>query len=219
MIPLHVHSNYSLLEGVITIDEIIEKVVSYGLSSVALTDTNGMYGLVQFYKKAKEKNINPILGTYIDEPTNKDIYTVFLAKNFKGYSDICKIVTARKLKEGFSLFELLQDEFPNLFVLTNSIELLQNIPSYENIYAELIITKSNKQYARKLYAIAKEKNFKCVISNPVYFSEPEDYLLHKVVTAIKDRSTLENLDENELVDKEFYFKLPSTFDNLKNKIP
>ena len=68
MIPLHVHSNYSLLEGVITIDEILEKAVSYGISSVALTDTNGMYGLVSFYKKAKEIGINPILGTYIDEP-------------------------------------------------------------------------------------------------------------------------------------------------------
>lgn len=219
MIPLHVHSNYSLLEGVITIDEIIDKAVSYGLSSVALTDTNGMYGLVEFYKKAKEKNINPILGTYIDEPTDKRVYALFLAKNSEGYSDICKIITARKLKENFSLFKLLQDEFPNLFILTNSVKLLQNILNYGNVYAELIITKSNKLNAGKLYAIAKEKNFKCVISNPVYFLEPEDYLLHKVVTAIKNRSTLENLGENDLVDKEFYFGSLSAFDSLKNKIP
>jgi DNA polymerase III alpha subunit len=219
MIPLHIHSNYSLLEGVITIDEILEKAVNYGFDSVALTDTNGMYGLVSFYKKAKERKINPILGTYIDEPERKNIYVLFLAKNFDGYSDICRIITARKLKDDFSLLKLLQKEFPNLFILTSSIELLQNIPNYENIFAELIITKANKSNSRKLFEVAKGKNIKYVISNPVYFSEPEGYLLYKVVTAIKNRSTLENLSESDLIDEEFYFKPPSAFEYLKNKIP
>ncbi len=263
MIPLHVHSNYSLLEGVITIDEILEKAINYGLSSVALTDTNGMYGLVSFYKKAKEIGIKPILGTYIDEPdtvistiptlseeeksykmknekishpingirndngqSTKKNYALFLAKNFDGYSDICRIITSRKLKEdlpdgkaGFSLFNLLQNEFPNLFILTSSTELLQNIPNYENVFAELIVTKANKFNARKLFEAAKERNFKYVFSNPVYFSEPQDYLLYKVVTAIKNRSTFENLNESELIDKEFHFKPPSAFSHLQNKIP
>lgn len=247
--PLHIHSNYSLLEGVITLDEIIEKAVNYNLPAIALTDTNGMYGLISFYKKALEKNIKPILGTYIDEPERNShpefisgskavkslkqvqgdkmkIYALFLAKNFDGYSDICRIITARKLKEdlpdgkaGFSLFKLLQNEFPNLFIITNSIELLQSIPNYENIYAELIITDLHKFNSRKLLEAAKAKNVKYVITNPVYFSEPEDYLLHRVVTAIKNRGTFENLDDNELVNKEFCFKHPSSFDYLKNKIP
>ncbi len=257
-VALHIHSNYSLLEGVITLDEIVDKAVSYNLPAITLTDTNGMYGLISFYKKAKEKGIKPILGTYIDEPENSNnvissdsqkspnrekeishpqvgiridntrerIYALFLAKNFDGYSDICRIITARKLKEdlpdgktGFSLFKLLQNEFPNLFILTNSIELLQSIPPYENIYAELIITESNKFHSRKLFEAAKAKNIKYVISYPVYFSKPEDYLLHRVVTAIKNRGTFENLDESELVDKEFYFKPPSSCDYLQNKIP
>ena len=232
MLPLHIHSNYSLLEGVITLDEIIEKAISYNLPAITLTDTNGMYGLISFYKKAKENGIKPILGTYIDEPTKETplsfirrgaggevTYAIFLAKNFDGYSDICRIITARRLKEDFSLFKLLQNEFPNLFILTNSIELLENIPPYKNIYAELIITESHKFNSRKLLEAAKTRNIKYVISNPVYFSEPEDYMLHRVVTAIKNRGTFENLDESELVDKEFYFKPPSSFDYLKNKIP
>ena len=80
MIPLHVHSNYSLLEGVITIDEILGKSINYGLNSITLTDTNGMYGLVSFYKKAKERGINPILGTYIDEPTTKETPLSFIRR-------------------------------------------------------------------------------------------------------------------------------------------
>jgi DNA polymerase-3 subunit alpha/error-prone DNA polymerase len=218
MFALHVHSNYSLLEGVITIDEIIDKAVNYHLDAVALTDTNAMYGLVSFYKKAKEKGIKPILGTYIDEPSDKNIYAVFLAKNFDGYSDICKIITARKLKDDFSLLRLLQDEFPNLFILISSIDLLQKIPAHKNIYAELIITKLNKLKARKLFEKARQRNIKYIVSNPAYFSEPQDYQLYKVVTAIKNRSTFKNLKEDELLDKEFYFKSPHLFDNLKNKL-
>jgi DNA polymerase III alpha subunit len=219
MFALHVHSNYSLLEGVITIDEIIDKALNYQLDAVALTDTNTMYGLISFYKKAKEKDIKPILGAYIDEPGNKNIYAVFLAKNFDGYSNICRIITSRKLKESFSLFELLQNEFPNLFILISSICLLQKIPLYENIYAELIITKTNKSKARELFEVTKQKNIKYVISNPVYFSEPDDYLLYQVVIAIKNRDTFKNLKEDELLDKEFYFKPPNLFDHLKNKLP
>ena len=52
MNALHIHSNYSLLEGVITIDDIIQKALHYNLNAVALTDTNAMYGLVPFYKKS-----------------------------------------------------------------------------------------------------------------------------------------------------------------------
>ncbi|MBP9582257.1 MAG: DNA polymerase III subunit alpha [Ignavibacterium sp.] len=219
MIPLHVHSNYSLLQGVITIEDIIDKAISYNLSAAALTDTNAMYGLIAFYKKAKEKGIKPIIGAYIDEPNNKNIYAVFIAKNFDGYSDICRIITARKLKDNFSLFEILQSNFLNLFILTPSIELLQKIPAYKNIYAELIITKANKLIARKLFEAAKGKKIKYIISNPVYFSEPDDYQLYKVVTAIKNRNTFKNLREEELLDREFYFKSPHGFEQLKNKLP
>jgi DNA polymerase-3 subunit alpha/error-prone DNA polymerase len=168
-----------------------------------------------------DKEISPPLKRSRNDNTlgSKKIYALFLAKNFEGYSDICRIITARKLKDDFSLFKLLQNEFPNLFILTNSIELLQSIPLYENIYAELIITDSHKFNSRKLLEAAKAKNFKYVISNPVYFSEPEDHLLHRVVTAIKNRDTFENLNEKNLADKEFYFKPPSSFYHLRNKIP
>ena len=219
MFALHVHSNYSLLEGVITIDEIIDKAIDYNLSTVALTDTNAMYGLVSFYKKAKEKNMKPILGVYIDEPSDKNIYAIFLAKNFDGYSDICRIITARKLKDEFSLSKLLQNELPDVFILISSISLLEKIPIYKNVYAELIITDANKLKARKLFETAKKKKIKYVVSNPVYFSEPDDYLLYKVVTAIKSRGTFSNLKEDELLDKEFHFKSPHLFDELRKKIP
>ena len=57
MTPLHVHSNYTLLKGTARIEELIDKAKINHLDSLALTDTNGMYGLIPFAKKAKEHKI------------------------------------------------------------------------------------------------------------------------------------------------------------------
>ena len=57
MIPLNVHSNYSLLQGIITTDELVNKAAEYNLEAIALTDTNSMAGLITFFKKAKEAGI------------------------------------------------------------------------------------------------------------------------------------------------------------------
>jgi len=228
-VPLHVHSTYSLLEGVITVEQIINKAVDYNLDAVALTDTNGMYGLISFYKKAVEEGIKPILGAYIDEPSDGKIYAVLLARNLNGYSDICRIITARKLKSDFSLFRLFHEYFPNLFIISSSAHLLRSIPSYENIFIELILTEAHRKNALLLYELAQHRKFKYIISNPVYFASPEDYLLHKVVTAIKYRSTFENIENKylacqgsalpRLIDKEFYFKHPDLLLKHYKKIP
>ena len=217
--PVHVHSNYSLLEGTIDISSLIEKAKSFGLSSLSLTDTNGMYGLIEFFKKATEANIKPILGTFIDDENDKETYALFLAKNIEGYGDICKIITTKKLKEDFSLTNLLQSYFPNLFIITNSLKLLKNIPRHNNIFAELISTKAKRSRTKVLYDYAVQNNIPFVASNPIYFLDEKDFLIHKVVTAIKNRETISNLDEGNLVDKEFYFKDPKKTYKLWSSIP
>ncbi len=209
MIPLHIHSYYSFLQGTIPVDSLIEKAKEYALPAIALTDTNGMYGLIEFMKKAKEANIKPIPGVFIDDPSDKNINAVFLAMNRQGYSDLCKIITTRKLKEDFSLKNILQTGFPDLIILTHSIELLQGIPLRKNIYAELISTEKEKKNTKDLYKFAISNGIKCVPTNPVYFLERDDYIIHKVITAIKERSTFENLPGSELVDEEYYFRSPA----------
>jgi DNA polymerase III alpha subunit len=214
-----VHSYYSLLEGVCSLEDIISRAVEYQLDAVALTDTNAMHGLISFYKNATEKNIKPILGAYIDEPSDKSLYAVFLAKNFEGYSDLCRIITARKLKTDFSLFQALQEYFPNLFVLSASARLLGTIPLYDNIYIELIMTQNHIKNSRLLFELARKRHIPCVISNPVYFIHPQDHLLHRVVSAIKNRKTFETIGHEYLVDPEFYFKSPDQLSEYYRKIP
>jgi DNA polymerase-3 subunit alpha len=60
---LHVHSHYSLLDGLAKIDGLVERALELGMDSLALTDHGSLYGAVEFFKKAKAKNLKPIIGT------------------------------------------------------------------------------------------------------------------------------------------------------------
>ncbi|MFH0733947.1 MAG: PHP domain-containing protein [bacterium] len=154
MFTLHAHSNYSLLQGTIPIESLISFAKKSGSSYVALTDNNSMYGLIKFAKIAQEENIKPILGTYIDDGKYS---VVLLAKNFTGYGDLCKIITAKKLKENFSVLSIFNQSLDNLFILTNSLllltELVENKTIPTNLYVELIVTEKQK----------KKKHVNCII--------------------------------------------------------
>jgi DNA polymerase III alpha subunit len=220
MIPLHVHSYYSLREGTISIEDLISRAKQTGLESLALTDTNGMYGLIQFAKKASEAHIKPLLGAYIDDPSDKNISALFLAKNLRGYSEICRIITTRKLKDDFSLTRLLNQDIKDVFIITGSLELLKNIPLInQNLFVELVALKAKKKELRELYNFAQEKHMHCVAANPVYFLDKEDFILHKAVSAMRTRGTIANLPVDELVNEEFYFKDPREVAALWKKLP
>ncbi len=223
MFTLHAHSNYSLLQGVITIDDLITFAQKSGSPYVALTDTNGMHGLIQFAKKAEEKNIKPILGAWIDNPDDKEINSIFLAKNNKGYSELCKIITSRKLKDDFSLISLINELSDNLFILTSSLKLLKqltlNSKLRKNLYVELMVTEKLKEHTRKLYNYARKTNLQIVATHPAYFLSPQDFLLYKTVTAIRLNTTIQNLDEDDLVDPEFSLKTPHELQAIWKALP
>ena len=223
MFSLHAHSNYSLLQSTITIDELVAFAKNSGSSYVALTDVNAMYGLIEFYKTAQENNLKPILGTFIDDPGDKNLNALFIAKNNEGYSRICQIITTRKLKDGFSLPELFKEPLENLFVITSSIELLKQIridlSLRHNLFVELVVTKKTKRKTRILYEFAKENRLQLVATHPAYFGNEKDFLLHKTITAIRLNTTLANLDEANFIDEEFYLKSPKELEETWKGLP
>lgn len=208
MIPLHVHSNNTFLNGTIPLEKLVNKALEFGLTSLALTDANSMHGIVQFSKLAKEKGIKPILGSLINLSDNADEYLILLARNNSGYSELCKIITSRKLNEDFSLRSLLNKKLDNLFVIASSINLVKDIGPRANLFIELMASKKEKRNNRKKYEFAQENGFQIVVTNPVYFLEEDNFLLHKTLTAIRLRTNIENLQSGDYVDEEFYFKNP-----------
>ena len=223
MLSFHTHSNYSILQGTIKIPDLIENARKWGSPYVALTDTNGMYGLIQFAKQAEEVGLKPILGTYLDDSERNDLYALFLAKNNAGYAKICKMITTRKLQEDFKLAELFKQNPDDVFILTSSIDLLKMIritPEIrKNLYVELIVTEKQKKKTRELYEYAKNNNLQIVASHPAYFTKPEDFNLHKVVRAIDKNMILEQLAPDDIADEEFYLKSPPEMQSIWKGLP
>ena len=102
---LHVHTEYSLLDGSNKIKEYVARVKELGMNSAAITDHGVMFGVIDFYRAAKEAGIKPILGCEVyvapgsrfdkEAGTNEDRYyhLVLLAENNKGYANLVKIVS------------------------------------------------------------------------------------------------------------------------------
>lgn len=219
MTPLHVHSYYSLLNGASSIDDLLQQAREFKLKSIALTDTNAMYGLVEFFKKAKEKRIKPILGSLITHEKSNNRYAIFLAKNNEGYKDLCSLITSQKLNGNFSLLDSLKKFFPNLIIITPYCELLDKINPRNTFYGELINTKKNSGNAKSLIEFAVQKKIKLVESNPIYFISKEDFIIHKLLRAISTNTTIENVPTDELVDEEYYFKEPANLKSYKKSYP
>ena len=111
-VHLHVHTEYSLLDGSNKIKEYVARVKELGMDSAAITDHGVMYGVIDFYREAKAQGIKPILGCEVyvapgsrfDKETgggdDRYYHLVLLAENNEGYQNLMKIVSVG-FTEGF----------------------------------------------------------------------------------------------------------------------
>ena len=130
---LHVHSEYSLLDGACRIRDLVGRVKELGQTSVAVTDHGVMYGAVNFYKEAKSAGVKPIIGceVYVAARTRFDMdyeldseryHLVLLCRNETGYKNLCRLVSA-SFTEGFYVkprvdLELLREHSDGLVALS-----------------------------------------------------------------------------------------------------
>src|SRR4051812_4549677 len=110
-VHLHVHTQYSLLQGAIHMDSLFERVLKLGMSAVAMTDTHNLFGAIDFYQSAKKARVKPIIGCEIyyhprgygaaqqsGSPLRFHHHLVLLCKNLEGYQNLCQMIT-RSYKE------------------------------------------------------------------------------------------------------------------------
>lgn len=94
-IHLHVHSQYSFLDGASTLDELLEKAKSLDISALALTDHNRLTGVIRFYDKANAMGIKPIIGAEVN--LEGGYHLILLCKDAEGYSNLCRLLTQAHL--------------------------------------------------------------------------------------------------------------------------
>ena len=116
---LHVHTEYSLLDGISRIDKLVERTAELGMDSLAITDHGSLYGVVDFYSEARKAGIRPIIGCEIYEakgsrltkdPSEKSPHHLtLLAQNNTGYKNLLQLVSKAHL-EGFYYRPRVDDE-------------------------------------------------------------------------------------------------------------
>ena len=108
-VHLHCHTDYSLLDGACEIGQLMDLVVEQKMPSVAMTDHGNLFGAVEFYNKAKEKGVHPVIGceVYVSQQglasrsdTDRYNHLVLLCENQDGYRNLLKLVSTAFL-EGF----------------------------------------------------------------------------------------------------------------------
>lgn len=165
-VHLHVHSHYSLLDGLTKIDDLVEAAKADGAPAVALTDHGVMYGAIEFYEKCKKEGIKPIIGVeaYLTpgsrhdrtiRPNERNYYhLILLARNNTGYHNLVKLTSIAHV-EGFyykpridwetlsqhaegliGTSSCLAGEIPRLLLAGKRQKALERIKAYRELFGE-----------------------------------------------------------------------------------
>jgi len=206
-IHLNTHSYYSFCRGVDSIEKICAAAKECDMNQIALTDTNGIYGLIWFLQIAREMNITPIIGTELVYGNSR---AILLVKNRQGYANMCRILTQMHLdtENCFSMTHAISRNSAGLIVLSDSLALLPLLKqriSPENLYVEL----QPGPERMKLLQYARENGLAPVATNNVHSVDAEGFKRHYVLRAIDKNTAISRLSSNDIVRPTAWLKSPS----------
>ncbi len=177
-VHLHVHSEYSLLDGMCRLDQLFEKAKQFNMPAVSLTDHGALYGAFKFYLKSLKYGVKPIIGVEAYKSKNsrfdkqsgigRDQYhLVLLAKNYQGYKNLLKLISRAHL-EGYYYkpridFDLLKNYHEGLIVLSGCLqgEISQAILNNQESEAENVLKKYLEIFDKDFYLeIQRHKKLK-----------------------------------------------------------
>jgi len=238
-VHLHTHSYYSLLDGVCSPEDLILSAKKSGMKILALTDHNGLYGAIEFYEKAKEYNIKPLIGAEITLPDKTNL--VFLVKDQTGYYNLCQIISIGQLNGGHLKFKCTLNDIKKhkhgLIALSgghkgrisqllkkreidNAIsecKKLQNIFN-EDFYLEMQHFSAQDTIVNlRLRDISAEHKIPVVATNDVHFISSKEWNLRRVLHAIDENTVLEKI--KTAGSSEQFLKPPSLMEDMFKAFP
>ncbi len=235
-VHLNLHTEYSLLEGVNSIDSFLTRAKELGMNSLAVTDYANMFCAIEFYEKAKKMGIKPIIGLELPlyEKEEQNIFTLtLLAKDYEGYKNLVKLASELYKKKDNGELRIskgiLKEYSKGLIALSSSMKgeigkaILMNFPSEkldkivdeyikifskENFYLEIQANElpETKIINDKFYEIAKLKNIELVATNNVHYVDRDGYELQDIVICIQSGWKLKDKNRKRAVSKELYLK-------------
>lgn len=226
-VELHCKSNFSFLEGANHPEELARQAAMLGYGSLALTDTNGLYGAVRFAEAAKVNGIRPIFGSEIVLEDNTRL--VLLVVDREGYRNLSLLLAnalqaSPKGKARIS-FDQLKDCFGGLIALSGttlfdsltsgdittgeaSVGRLRELFGRDNFFLELFNHQlpQHEIYCKRLFALGSRCAIPVVATNMVHYCVPDDRRVQDILTCIKHGVTLDTADGLLYPNSERYLK-------------
>ncbi|GJL65694.1 MAG: DNA-directed DNA polymerase [Nitrospirales bacterium] len=176
------------MSGVSSLEDLCAAARSHGAQTLALTDTNGLYGAVRFIEVARQTGLHPILGA---ELTHKQHRATLLSTSMTGYTNLCRLLSDRHCHDNFDFIEAVAQHHHDLLVLSDDIPALivWKKRKQKNLYVEL----TPGVMMHQAVAFSRRSGIPPVATNRVHFVQPEDFSLHTVLQAIALKTTLSQL--------------------------
>jgi error-prone DNA polymerase len=203
-IHLHVHSNYSFCRGANRIEELVDAALARGMSALALTDTNGMYGLIWFLQCAAERGLRPIAGAELRTEQER---AVVLVRDREGYPALCRLISRRQLDPAFSLGRALLENREHLIVLSDQLPLLRALGG-QNGTGGLYVELNDPAAESPLLDFSRRSGIPVVATNDVYLVDPSDHPTHRLLRAIALNTCLSRIPPGELATPDRWLKPP-----------
>jgi DNA polymerase III alpha subunit len=196
---LHTHSWYSLLEGVSSPDALLARAAACGYVSLALTDTNNLYGAVQFVEAARRHGVRPLLGACLRQHC---AHCVALVAEAAGWPSLCRILTRLHLLRDVRLTELLQANAAGLHVLVDDLATAEALwdAFAKRLWLEIVRPGPghrerhvNARREAELLEGGRRLGLRPVASTAAHFATSADYPAFRVATAVRRGGLLDQL--------------------------
>ena len=248
-VHLNVHTEYSLTDGILRINDMVEAAKNMKIPAVAVTEHNNMFSTVKFYRAAEEKGIKPLIGAEVRILTDDDIMRTsrltILCQNLKGYHNLTRLITrsytdAHSHGEAYIRKSWLPDYADGLIVLSGGVDgdigqamMASNIDSAmkltgywqsvfpDRFYIEIMRTgrKREEEYLVGAVNLAEKFNLPVVATNDVRFLAEEDYEAHEARFCIQHGYTLNDPRRPRKFTNKQYLRSPEEMSDLFRDIP
>lgn len=186
MIPLAVHSNFSLMQATASMQELVCRAKEQGYRALGISDIDNVYGLWSFVDSCAEQDILPIIGVEISGGPGRVFCFV---KDINGYRNLCHLLTLRHRDPKFDLASYLPDFAKGICIVSDSALLLQQWREHDlDLWTAMLGRPS--QHNTQLYRLAEKLGLTPVLLSDVFFSRPEDYDAYLLLRAIAENRTL-----------------------------
>ncbi len=194
-VPLRLRSNCSLLYGLIEPGAIPMHLRELGFGAGALVDENNLYGAIEFYQSALANGIKPIIGAEVRcERQNYSLSVIALTR--KGYSNLCRIITARNRNPDLDLVKEVIENSEGIAVLSTDPSIATRLAKEigeANVWVEVVFNRPAKSMIRRLLAETNTAKLKAVATWEVVLEKPKDELLRKALVAIRNQSLISHV--------------------------